>query len=106
MDKDKQQIYTVSVTHTDWWSFEQEKHGAYLLWEFALRRWRKLVVEIKQNFESEIREYGDTSVYPDEESGGLYMEEDENTGYLCIKFGHEEHQEVIQVTIDQWDILI
>ena len=99
-------IYTVqSLNKYDYdFSVELGRHGAFEDKDEAIEVAREEFKKLKLSLAKEIVLYSDKHEYPDEDSGGLYMEEDHERGYFCISFGYEEDYERHSIAVDEWEL--
>ena len=99
-------IYTVqSVDKYDYdFSVEIGRHGAFHEKEGALDVAKEEFKKLKLAYAKEIVIYSDKDDYPDEDCGGLYIEEDSENGYYCLSFGFEEHHERHTIGVDEWKL--
>lgn len=46
--------------------------------------------------------YSNKEEYPDEESGGIFMSQDDENGYFVCGYGFQEDHQVCVICIDEW----
>ena len=85
-------------------SVETEKYGAFLDYNVAVKRLKKVVRELKAELKDNIKEYSDKKTYIDEDNG-LYTEyKDFENGYWGCNYGFQEYHESYQVCIDEFEV--
>lgn len=101
-------IYVVSsMSKYDYdFSVETRKHGCFRPGsrDKAIAKAREVFEYLKSTCEEEIEEYSNEEEYPDEDSGALYIEEDDEFGYYQISFGTEEKHECHCVYVDEYEL--
>lgn len=99
-----QKVYTVQyqVKYDYDFSVETTNHGCFKSKEDAIDVLSKVVAKVKANHEDDMEEYSDKEIYPDEDDGALYIEEENDVFYMT--FGYQEHHEVHTVWIDEWEV--
>lgn len=97
-------VYTVHYQVKDCYDFsvEQTNHGCFRNETDAINALKNVVSTIKEIYAYEIEKYSDKEKYPDEYSGGLYIEEDDNIFYMS--FGCCEHSKSHTVWFDEWEV--
>ena len=102
-------IYVVSsMDKIDYdFSVEMHKHGCFRpsSRDKAIAKAKEVFESLKYLYEEEIEQYSDKEEYPDEDSGAVYIEEDDEYGYYEISFGTEEHHECHCVYVDEYEVL-
>lgn len=99
-------IYTVTKqSKIDYdFSVETEKYGAFLDFDAAVKRMKKVVKELKAELKDNIKEYSDKETYIDEDNG-LYTEyKDFENGYWACNYGFQENYESYQVCVDVFEV--
>ena len=101
-------IYVVSsMSKYDYdFSVETQKHGCFrpASRDKAIAKAREVFKYLKNTCKEEIEEYSNEEEYPDEDSGALYIEEDDEAGYYQISFGTEENHECHCVYVDEYEL--
>lgn len=99
-------IYTVqSMDKYDYdFSVEIGKHGAYQEKEDALEAAKEEFKKLKLSLAKELVLYSDDDDYPDEDSGRVQIETDEERGYYRISFGYQEDYECHSIAVDEWKL--
>lgn len=99
-------IYTVErMDKYDYdFSVELKKCGCYADKEKALQRAKQVYEGMCGECEDEMKEYSDEDEYPEVCDGALEVEEDPESGYYFIGFGHEEHHECHSVAVEEWEL--
>ena len=97
-------VYTVHAQHTFDYDFsvEQTNHGCFKNEADAIEMLKNVASTIKEKYEDKMKEYSDKEDYPDEDSGALYIEEDNRIFYMC--FGYQEDRESHTAWIDEWKV--
>lgn len=97
-------VYTVQYQHKSDYDFSVEltNHGCFKDKEDAIDALRKVAEEVKEKYADDMETYSDEEEYPDEDSGALYIEEDDNIFYMS--FGYQEWHESHTVWFDEWEV--
>lgn len=102
-------MYVVSSMSKYYYDFsvETRKHGCFRpeSRDKAIAKAREFFEHLKNVCKEDIDEYSNEEEYPDEDSGALYIEEDDEYGYYQISFGTEEHHECHCVYVDEYEVL-
>lgn len=99
-------IYTVQrMDKYDYdFSVELRKCGCFTDKEKAKEKAKSVYKKMCGEYEDDMLEYSDTDMYEDPDEGALDVEEDDENGYYKISFGYQEHYEMHNVAIDEWDL--
>jgi len=99
-------IYTVQrMDKYDYdFSVQLRKCGCFTDKEKAKEKAKSVYKGMCAEYEDEMTEYSDTDMYEDPDEGALDVEEDDENGYYRISFGYQEHYEMHNVAIDEWDL--
>lgn len=100
------EIYTVqSMDKYDYdFSVEIRKHGAYQNKEDAIEEAKERFKKLKLSLAKELVLYSDDDDYPDEDSGRVQIEADNENGYYRISFGYQEDYECHSIAVDKWKL--
>ena len=99
-------IYTVTTTEKidyDFW-MNYYKIGAFKKFKNALIKWHDVIELFKISHKQDIIKYSNKEEYPDEESGGIFMSQDDENGYFVCGYGFQEDHQVCVICIDEWEV--
>lgn len=101
-------IYVVSsMSKYDYdFSVETQKHGCFrpTSRDKAITKAREVFESMMNEFDEEIKKYGNKEEYPDEDFGALHIEAYDEYGYYQISFGAREHYECHSVYVDEYEL--
>ena len=99
-------IYTVTTTEKIDYDFTMNcyKNGAFKKFKNALKKWCNEVEKFKIIHKQDIMKYSNKEEYPDEESGGIFMLQDDEDGYFVCGYGFQEDHQVYVICIDEWKV--
>jgi hypothetical protein len=97
-------VYTVQYQEKIDYDFSViiTNHGCFKNKEDAICELRNVVEKVKEEHKKDIEEYSNTDIYPNEDKGALYLEEDDD--FFYISFGYEEYHQSHTVWIDEWEV--